>query len=133
MNNKSLGSKFEQSLCEKLSEYGFWSHCMAMNKSGQPADIIAVKNQKAFLIDAKVCSNNTFPLSRVEENQDLAMELWKERGNGLGWFALLLENEVYMIAHYVIMAYKNTGHKVLSASDIVDLGTPFEKWVKKCK
>lgn len=135
MNNKSLGNKFEQSLCEKLSEYGFWSHCMAMNKSGQPADIIAVKNQKAYLIDAKVCSNDTFPFSRIEENQDLAMELWKECGNGLGWFALKIrddDTQIYMISHYTMISYRRQ-QKSLSAKEIVEIGTPLEKWVKKCK
>lgn len=132
MSNKSLGNKFEQALCETLSNYGFWCHCMAMNKSGQPADIIAVRNGKAYLIDAKVCSNNVFPLSRVEENQDLAMDLWKERGNGMGWFALLLENEVYMLSHYSIKAYR-ARQKSLSAKEIFELGTPIERWVKKCK
>lgn len=132
MNNKTIGNKFEQVLCEKLSEYGFWSHCMAMNKAGQPADIIAVKNHKAYLIDAKVCSNNTFPLSRVEENQDLAMDLWKERGNGIGWFALKLGDEIYMVSHYVIKAYTKK-QKSLSANEISELGIPLERWAKKCK
>ena len=132
MNNKSLGNKFEQSLCEKLSEYGFWSHCMAMNKSGQPADIIAVKNQKAYLIDAKVCSNDTFPFSRIEENQDLAMELWKECGNGLGWFALLLGDEIYVMSHSA-MKLLSRRIKALSADKIRHIGIPFEKWVTRCK
>ena len=71
--NKKIGNDFEQDLCEKLSEYGFWTHNLTMNKAGQPADIVAVKNKIAYLIDAKVCSNDIFPLSRVEENQDLAI------------------------------------------------------------
>ena len=132
MNNKTIGNRFEQDLCEILSEYGFWSHNMAMNKAGQPADIIAVRNGKAYLIDAKVCSNDEFPLSRIEENQTLAMELWKERGNGEGWFALKLGKQVYMLPHFVIKAYKNTQSKI-SASEIFSSGTPIEKWVKKWK
>ena len=132
MNNKAIGDSFEQELCEKLSEHGFWSHCMAMNKAGQPADIIAVKNKKAYLIDAKVCSNNVFPLSRVEDNQDLAMDLWNECGNGLGWFALKLNTQIYMLSHYCITAYKHQ-QSSLSAKEIFELGMPFEKWVKKCK
>ena len=95
MNNKTIGNRFEQDLCEMLSEYGFWVHNMMMSKAGQPADIIAVRNGKAYLIDAKVCSNDEFPLKRVEENQTLAMDLWTDRGNGQGWFALKLNDEVY--------------------------------------
>ena len=130
--NKKIGNDFEQELCEKLSSHGFWTHNLAMNKAGQPADIIAVKNKIAYLIDAKVCSNDIFPLSRVEENQDLAMDLWKECGNGQGWFALLLGEQVYMLSHYVIKAYAER-QSSLSAKEIFELGTPLEKWVAKCK
>jgi Holliday junction resolvase len=133
MTNKKVGNDFEQDVCDILAEHGFWCHLLNANKAGQPADIIAVKNGKAYLIDAKVCTNGSFPLSRVEENQDLAMALWRERGNGMGWFALELDDKVYMVCHYVIKAYKNTNRKSLSAQDIFDIGIPLEKWVKKCK
>ena len=133
MTNKTLGNSFEQELCEKLFEHGFWVHLLNMNKSGQPADIIAVKNNKAYLIDAKVCSSKGFALSRVEENQELSMGLWNERGNGQGWFALKVPtNEIYMIPHICIQALKNS-QSVLSFSEIHTIGLPLEKWVKKCK
>ena len=132
-SNKKLGNDFEQELCEKLSEYGFWTHNMAMNKAGQPADILAVKNKVAYLIDAKVCSSRGFTLSRVEENQDLAMDLWGKCGNGQGWFALKVPaDEIYMIPHVAIQAYKRV-QASLSFSDIHMLGRPLEKWVARCK
>ena len=132
MNNKTLGNNFEQELCERLSEYGFWCHNMAMNKSGQPADIIAVRNKVAYLIDAKVCSSRGFALSRMEENQDLAMDLWSEKGNGQGWFALKVENEIYMIPHFCIKAYM-IQQSSLSIEEIITLSKPLEKWVARCK
>ena len=135
MSNRSLGNSFETELCELLSSYGFWVHPMRQDNSGQPADIIAVKNKKAYLIDAKVCSNNKFPLSRVEENQYLAMDLWRECGNGLGWFALKIrdtDNQIYMINHFAMQAYRNQ-QASLSAREIFEIGVPIEKWVKKCK
>ena len=133
MNNKTLGNNFEQELCEKLSEYGFWVHCLNMNKAGQPADIIAVKNKMAYLIDAKVCSSRGFALSRVEENQELSMTLWEERGNGQGWFALKVPtDEIYMIPHLCIQAHKQI-KSLLSFSEIHELGKPLGKWVDKCK
>jgi Holliday junction resolvase len=133
MNNKTLGNNFEQELCEKLSEYGFWTHNLAMNKAGQPADIIAVRNKVAYLIDAKVCSNRGFALSRVEENQELAMTLWNERGNGQGWFALKVPNgDIYMLPHYCIQAYKRS-QSTLSFVKIFTLGKHLEKWVARCK
>ena len=132
MNNKKMGNHFEQELCDKLFDHGFWVHMLNANKAGQPADIVAVRNKVAHLIDAKVCTNDTFPLSRVEENQDLAMKLWKDCGNSLGWFALKLGDEIYMVSYYVMKSYKGRQHS-LSASEIAMLGKPLEKWVKSCK
>ena len=133
MTNKKLGNNFEQELCEKLSEYGFWTHNLAMNKAGQPADILAVRNRIAHLIDAKVCSSRGFALSRIEENQELAMTLWDECGNGQGWFALKVPTgEIYMIPHICIQAYKSR-QSSLSFSEIHELGKPLGKWVTSCK
>ena len=133
MTNKKLGNDFEIELCEKLAKYGFWTHNLAMNKSGQPADIIAVRNKQAYLIDAKVCSIKGFALSRVEENQDLAMDLWNDKGNGQGWFAFKLPtNDIYMMPHICIKALM-VSQSTLSCSEIFQIGKPLEKWVKKCK
>ena len=133
MNNRKLGNSFEDELCDILSGYGFWVHNLTQNKAGQPADVIAVRNKVSYLIDAKVCTHNKFPLKRVEENQDLSMELWKECGNGLGWFALKTDNGIYMLSHYCIKAYKGLKASSLSAKEIMELGVPLEKWVKKCR
>ena len=133
MSNKKLGNTFEEELCERLSEYGYWCHNIAVKKSGQPADVIAAKNKKAYLIDAKVCSDNTFDLKRVEENQKTAMELWEMCGNGLGWFALKLTDEqIFFISYYVMKAYARQKSS-LTTKEIHELGTPIDKWVKKCR
>ena len=133
MSNKKLGNDFEQELCDILSGYGFWVHNLAMNKSGQPADIIAVRNRVAYLIDAKVVSTKQgFALSRVEDNQDLAMDIWNEKGNGQGWFALKVKDKIFMIPHICIKAYM-IQQSTLSLADITTIGKPIEKWVTKCK
>ena len=131
MNNRELGNAFERELCEKLSESGFWVHNMAQNQAGQPADIIAVRNKRAYLIDAKVCSDNRFPLSRIEENQKLAMLLWQECGNSTGWFAFLIGGEIFMMTYGDIEdLLKNQSKSTLTLSDIVDNGMSLGKWVK---
>ena len=129
MNNKKLGNSFENELCEVLSGYGFWCTNLAQKKAGQPADVIAVRNKVPYLIDAKVCSDDKFPLSRVEENQDLAMTLWEECGNGTGWFALKLDDQIYMISHHIMIAYTDQKYS-LSSKDILEVGIPLERWVK---
>ena len=133
MNNKVLGNSFESELCDLLYGYGFWVHNMAQNKAGQPADIIAARNGKAYLIDAKVCSDGKFPLRRVEENQHLAMDMWESCGNGQGWFAMKLPtDEVYMLSHFCIKDYVNV-QSALTAAEIHELGEPLEKWVSLCR
>ena len=126
--NKSLGNSFESEFCDRLFQKCYWVHNMAQNASGQPADVIAVKNGMAYLIDCKVCSNNKFPFSRVEENQDLSMTLWEKCGNGQGWFALLLEDEVFMIPHAVITRYRER-QAGLNEREIRS-GIPLDLWIK---
>ena len=86
MNNKQAGTNFEREFCEQLARDNFWAHFMGGSKNGQPADIIAVRNEKAYLIDAKDCQNDRFPLSRIEDNQDMAMRYWEMCGNNQGLF-----------------------------------------------
>jgi Holliday junction resolvase len=130
MTNKKIGNDFEAELCDILADHGYWAHNMAMNKSGQPADVIAAKNHRAFLIDCKVCSKGRFALSRMEDNQDLSMELWKTCGNGEGWFAVLLNEQIYMIPHIGIKALSHE-KSYATELDIKEYGIPLERWLKK--
>lgn len=133
MSNKKLGNDFESQLCEILSNEGFWCHLFAQNQAGQPADIIAVKNGKAYLIDGKACVNDTFPFSRIESNQHTAMTLWKQSGNGCGWFALRLNDySVYMIDHDLMIAL-SLNQCSISRDLITHYGLPLGRWIEKCK
>lgn len=129
--NQKIGNTFETEFCELLFQHGFWCHKMARNASGQPADIIAVKDKTAYLIDCKVCSHNRFPLSRVEGNQHFAMEAWKACENGEGWFALKTTDGIVMIPHssMIDLSYKKS---VLDMTDIWWYGTSLERWVETC-
>ena len=129
MSNKKSGNQFEAELCEILSKHGFWVHNLAQNSAGQPADVIAVKNGSAYLIDCKVCSNGRFALGRIEENQSLAMELWRDCGNGNGWFALKFGDKIHMVSHYLLqlLGKKNSSitEKMLQVTDLT-----LEKWLE---
>lgn len=127
--NRKLGNDFEQTFCEILSNNGFWTHNFALKQVGQPADIIAVKNLKAYLIDCKVCSNNKFSLSRIEDNQNTSMELWKMCGNGEGWFALKLEDDIFMIPHYSIKVLSRE-KSILNQKDIKEYSITIERWLR---
>ncbi len=128
MSNREDGNRYERSFCLKLAKYGFWVHNMAQNASGQPADVIAVKDGKAYLIDCKVCSKGKFAFSRVEENQHYSMKYWNECGNGEGWFAIKLDLITYMIPYSVIEKYKET-QSYLTTENIFEEGYPLKVWV----
>lgn len=132
MNNRKLGNTFETELCEILFRNGYWVHNLVQNQSGQPADVIAVRNTVAYLIDCKVCSGKGFPLSRVEENQDSSMSLWSNCGNGEGWFAIKLDGMIYMVPHTAIRTRMAT-QSAMTAQDIHECGQSLNEWVTKCK
>lgn len=131
-SNRAVGNAFEQELCELLFEYGFWVKNLKQDNAGQPADVIAVRNKVAYLIDAKDCSSKGFDLRRVEENQITAMKLWNECGNGQGWFAFKVNDEVYMLSIGEIMVIASS-NKSISLSTISAIATPLGEWVKKCE
>ena len=129
MINKKLGNDFEQELCEILADAGYWVHNFASRKNGQPADIIAVKNGKAYLIDAKVCMYEVFPFRRIEENQHLSMDMWIECGNVTPYFALKARNEVYMVSYEFIKELSEQGKKQLNLEDMNKYGTRLATWL----
>lgn len=127
--NRTVGQRFESAFCDALSKSGYWVHNMAQNYSGQPADVIAVKDKKALLIDCKVCDHDKFPLHRIEPNQHLAMQKCKKCGNGDAWFALRTrDHEVFMIS-YSIMQNLKYSRDTLDIYDIKSVGIPFERWI----
>lgn len=130
MVNKTLGNHFEGELCELLAENGFWAHNLAQNQTGQPADIIAVKNDHAVLIDCKVCSGDRFPLSRMECNQEGAMTLWEIRGNTSCYFAIrVTSGEIYMVHFDDLCFQKTLGTSSIAEKDLVQFPT-FQEWVE---
>ena len=127
--NKKLGNDFEKELSEILYDAGYWVHLLNQNKNGQPADIIAVKNGKAYLIDAKECTREIFPLKRMEYNQELSMGLWIECGNTTPYFALKARNEIYMVDYTTVMDLIRNGKKQLNLEDMNKYGTRLATWL----
>ena len=128
--NKKLGNKFEKEVSEILYNAGYWVHLLNQNKNGQPADIIAVKNKKAYLIDAKVCSLEKFAFKRVEENQHLSMQMFIECGNTTPYFALKARNEIYMLSYKTIRDLIKQGKKQLNFEEINKYSTRLSTWLR---
>lgn len=130
-SNKALGTAFEERLAEELFAHGFWVHLMRQTEAGQPADIIACRGGKAFLIDAKMCSDGSFPLSRIEENQELAMKAFMDAGGEEGWFALLIDDEIFMLPLHFMTAYRAWNGKSLSKKTVKERGFTLDEWVRQ--
>lgn len=128
MNNKRAGNKFERDFCEMLASDGFWAHFMGGSKNGQPADIIAVRNEVAYLIDAKDCKNDVFEFRRIEDNQDMAMIKWELCGNNQGLFALNTSKGVYMLQYGKIQALQCLGIKQLNMGAIMIHAKSYKEW-----
>ena len=132
-DNRRVGTGFEKQLCMSLSGYGFWAHNLAQNSQGQPFDIIAARNGKSYPIDCKDCAKDIFKMERIEENQFSAMSLWKETGNGEGWFALRMMNGAVYFLSFTFLRELSFLKTVLSASEIRQVGIPLGEWVSKCE
>lgn len=134
-DNRSNGGRFEQELSHMLAENGFWSHVMQQNKSGQPADIIAVRGKYHTLIDCKVISDHGgFKLERVEENQRMAMDRFIRNAWEICWFAMKLpDGDIWMVGCNKTEFFIASGKKVMSEDDIRKHGWDIEKWLNATK
>lgn len=97
LNNKVLGNNFEKEMAQILTDKGYWVHLItpARYTGSQPADIVAIKDNKAMLIDCKTCKTHLFPLKRVEENQRLAFKRFSKYGNTEYYLAIKYQDKIY--------------------------------------
>lgn len=108
MNNKALGTAFEQKMCELLALKGYWVHFIVPDARGaQPFDIIAVKNGKALAIDCKTCVRNKFTYDRLEDNQIMAFEKWLSVGNTEPIIAVEHKGDIYIIPYKSIRVLRS--------------------------
>jgi len=130
MNNKVVGTKFEREFAEMLAKHRFWVHLFQDNKNGQPCDIVAAYGGHTYLIDCKNCEKDYFLLSRMEENQYNAMELFKRMGNEDGWFAIQFSGgDIYMLPYWKIIMMQEHGVKRLSKQECKLYGMVFIQWL----
>lgn len=100
-NNKRLGTEFEREMCDRLSALGYWVHFIVPDARGaQPFDIIAVKGTSATAIDCKTSARGSFPITRLEDNQIMAFELWIRCGNTNPLIAVKFNERIYRIPYW---------------------------------
>jgi Holliday junction resolvase len=103
MNNKRLGTEFEREVVRLLSKQGYWVHFITPNESGsQPFDVIASKDNEPIVLDCKTSATKNFSISRLEENQRLAFDLWYERGNKKAFVYIKYSEKIYAIPYLML-------------------------------
>lgn len=119
-SNNKVGQDFEHEFCEMLYDNGFWVHFIERKKSGsQPFDIIASKNNIAFVFDAKTNSGNLFRLSRIEENQIESMTLFNDRGNKNSFIVIKKDDcDIYIIPFSLVLNEIENNSKSLKLSEL---------------
>lgn len=131
VSNKAAGTRFEKELAGILADHWFWVHLFQDNKNGQPCDVIAAKNGRAYLIDCKDCQSEIFPLSRIEENQYNAMILFSMMGNAPGMFAIRFpDRQIYLMPYTKLQELQEAGFKRINETVCRTQGITLEQWLE---
>lgn len=132
MNNKKLGDSFENELAQILFHHGFWAYVTKSKIGGQPADILAAKNKTPYIIDCKVCSDNSFDTARIEENQKNAMFLFDKCGNSDGFFALKMpDGQIFMLDCCTALLHRQD-KRIMNRKEIEASAHTLEQWIARC-
>lgn len=121
MNNKRSGNNFERRFAKSLSNK-YWVHILRDNANGQPFDIIAIRNSKAYVFDCKLCKGDVFRYSRIEINQHYAFRKMYEKYNYCCYLALAFGSEpdtAYCVKYSKIPRDKNIS--LMEAKNIADI------------
>lgn len=122
MNNKKIGTEFEQEWIDHLQSLGMWAHFMQPAADGsQPFDVMAIDDKYGYPIvfayDCKTLSGKRFPLDRVEDNQRLAFEALNRKGVGNTFFVVKTKTAIYTIPSQEAIARKDLGEKSIALGD----------------
>lgn len=95
MNNKKIGNQMEKKVAEYFAGEGYWVHRLQDNHNGQPFDMIAIRENKAYCMECKHCIGNVFNLSRLEFNQKNAFEKLSKNGSENLYIAIQFGDDEY--------------------------------------
>lgn len=102
MSNVNIGNKTERQIISVFNKYGYWVYNTPHKVNGQPVDIIAIRKNNAWLVDAKHLESRSasFSFDRIEPNQittclyastfaqidNVGFAIEYERTGGVYWF-----------------------------------------------
>lgn len=130
MNNKQLGTKFEQDMCKILTDNEYWVHFITPDARGaQPFDIIAVKHCVPYAIECKTLtySRRYFTIDRLEDNQILAFERWRRCGNNSPIIAVKQANSIITFTYDILSEAKRIDMEKMRNTDYIMVDTEEEK------
>ena len=123
-----LGNETEEEVAKFFKKNGFWSYITPKKVSGQPVDIIAIKGNVSWLVDAKHLSikdKSSFPFSRIEANQVDSLTYARNFSGvkNLG-FVICLENDYskfFFLSYDKYLEIEQSGRKSAKISELQDL------------
>ena len=121
-NNQQIGKTFEQEWVDHLVSLGMWAKYMYPAPDGsQPFDVLSIDNHYGdtivFAYDCKTLSGKRFPLSRVEDNQELAFESLNHHGVPNTYFVIKSGSTVYILPSQEVIDRKQAGEKSILLED----------------
>ena len=122
----------EKYVAKYLSNYNYWVGNFEKGIVGsQPFDLIAINKNKTICLDVKLCDNDYFPFSRVEENQKLALGFITNKvrnDNVLTGFVIVFEKELYWLSFREYEDYHYTNIKSVKPSELITFKEVIERY-----
>ena len=129
------GLQFEKDFCEIMQKKGFWALNVSKDRTGaQPFDVLAIRSKfdskvEIFAIDCKVCEADRFHLSRIEENQWAALDLFRHKVYGAHCgLAIFHSGKIYFVDIASLILAEKRGQATIQFCDSI---VPF--YVDDCR
>lgn len=113
------GNKSEKDFLEILSKFGWWAYRCPNTLTGQPCDIIAMREKENRLYDAKHCEGKVFAFSRIETNQFDTFNFATSKNIPCA-FAIYFEKDQnwYVLPYGVVLECLNKGMKQITLDQL---------------
>lgn len=123
----NLGNKTEEYIGKFFRNNGYWVYITPKKINGQPIDIIAVKENNTWLVDAKHLrkEDKSFPFSRIEANQIYAMEYARKFANikniGFCICSEICPEKVFYLSYDKLVELEEKGRKSAKLEELEEL------------
>lgn len=116
ISNKKRGTDFENRVVEIMAANGCWARPMYPDHAGnQPFDVLALKRSVSYAFDCKTCCEPVFELSRVEQNQWTALDMfYKKVDESVVGILALYDEKIYFIPYEYLVHVRNHGGKAVN-------------------